>query len=263
VRPVAENSRLETSGRLSGRVAVVTGAAGGIGPVYARALAQAGAAVVLADLAGDVAAARAAAIAEDGHEALGVQVDVTDEASLASMVSAALERFGRIDILVNNAALMAEIATQDLMALPVDMWKRVLEVNLTGPFLCCRAVVPAMREHGYGKIVNQVSGGAFRPAGVYAASKLGLVSLTVSLAYQLAPSGIRVNAIAPGYVNTEAGLRATSKSPGSREVAERTIPIPFGDPEDLCGALVFLASAASDWVTGQTLGVDGGWIVRV
>jgi NAD(P)-dependent dehydrogenase (short-subunit alcohol dehydrogenase family) len=181
------------------------------------------------------------------------------------MAAAALGEFGGIDVLVNNAALMAEIGSStgmsNLLEIPIDLWNHVLDVNLTGPLRCVRAVVPAMRERNYGKIINQASGGAFRPAGVYGVSKLGLVSLTASLAYQLAKDGIRVNAIAPGFVNTEAGFRAAS--PEARAFHAQTVPFPFGDAEDLTGALVFLASAASDWVTGQTLSVDGGWIVRV
>jgi NAD(P)-dependent dehydrogenase (short-subunit alcohol dehydrogenase family) len=246
---------------LAGKVAVVTGAGGGIGQVYARALAEAGAAVVLADIAGPAAAKAAEDLRRAGHEALSVEADVTDQASVDAMAATAVERFGRIDVLVNNAALMAEIGPPDLMEMPIERWQQVLDVNLTGALRCVRAVVPSMRAQGYGKIVNQASGGAWKPSGVYGVSKLGLVSLTVSLAYQLSGSGIRVNAIAPGYVNTEAGLRAAS--PESRRMIEQTVPFPFGDPEDVCGALTFLVSPASDWITGQTLGVDGGWVPRL
>jgi NAD(P)-dependent dehydrogenase (short-subunit alcohol dehydrogenase family) len=246
---------------LDGAVAIVTGAGGGIGRAYCAALAAAGAAVVLADIALAPAAEAAGTLTDGGHRALAVEVDVTSEESVAAMADAALSAFGRIDVLVNNAAMMAEIGPADLMAMPLEHWQRVLDVNLTGPLRCARAVAPAMRERGYGKIINQASAGAWKPSGVYGASKLGLVSLTVSLAYQLAPAGIRVNAIAPGYVTTEAGLRAAS--PQSRQVIEQTVPFPFGEPEDVCGALLFLASPASDWVTGQTIGVDGGWVPRL
>jgi NAD(P)-dependent dehydrogenase (short-subunit alcohol dehydrogenase family) len=249
------------TGDLSGSVAIVTGAGGGIGRAYCRAFAGAGASVVVADIGEEGAKEVAAEIEASGTRALAARVDVSDEESVQSMAAATLERFGRIDVLVNNAALMAEIGPPDLMALSMETWARVFAVNTTGPLLCARAVVPAMRDQGYGKIINQVSGGAFKPSGVYGASKLALVSLTASLAYQLAPSGIRVNAIAPGYVNTEAGRAAAS--PESRLAIERTVPFPFGEPEDLCGALLFLASHASDWVTGQTLGVDGGWVPRI
>ena len=246
---------------LKGKAAIVTGAAGGIGRAYARGLAEAGAAVVLADIRGDAAAEQAAALAADGYEAIGIQVDVTSEESTLAMARQTAERFGSVDILVNNAALMAEVMTAgQLTTIPLDMWHRTLDVNLTGPFLCTRAVVPYMREKGYGKIINQSSGGAWLGGAHYGLTKLGIVSMTISLAKELAKSGIRVNAIAPGWTNTEAGNATTS--PEVRAALARSIPFPFGEPEDLVGGLVFLASAASDWVTGVTLNIDGGWITR-
>ena len=246
---------------LKGKAAIVTGAAGGIGRAYARGLAEAGAAVVLADIRGEAAAEQAAAIAADGYEAIGIQVDVTSEQSTLAMARQTSERFGSVDILVNNAALMAEVMTAgQLTTIPLDMWHRTLDVNLTGPFLCTRAVVPYMKEKGYGKIINQSSGGAWLGGAHYGMTKLGIVSMTISLAKELAKSGIRVNAIAPGWTNTEAGNATTS--PEVRAALARSIPFPFGEPEDLVGGLVFLASAASDWVTGVTLNIDGGWITR-
>ena len=246
---------------LKGKAAIVTGAAGGIGRAYARGLAEAGAAVVLADIRGEAAAEQAAAIAADGYEAIGIQVDVTSEESTLAMARQTSERFGSVDILVNNAALMAEIMTRgQLTTIPLEMLHRTLDVNLTGPFLCTRAVVPYMKEKGYGKIINQSSGGAWLGGAHYGMTKLGIVSMTISLAKELAKSGIRVNAIAPGWTNTEAGNATTS--PEVRAALARSIPFPFGEPEDLVGGLVFLASAASDWVTGVTLNIDGGWITR-
>jgi len=246
---------------LKGKAAIVTGAAGGIGRAYARGLAEAGAAVVLADVRGDAAAEQAAALAADGYEAIGIQVDVTSEESTLAMARQTAERFGSVDILVNNAALMAEIMTRgQLTTIPLEMWHRTLDVNLTGPFLCTRAVVPYMKEKGYGKIINQSSGGAWLGGAHYGMTKLGIVSMTISLAKELAKSGIRVNAIAPGWTNTEAGNATTS--PEVRAALARSIPFPFGEPEDLVGGLVYLASAASDWVTGVTLNIDGGWITR-
>jgi NAD(P)-dependent dehydrogenase (short-subunit alcohol dehydrogenase family) len=246
---------------LKGKAAIVTGAGGGIGRAYARGLAEAGAAVVLADIRGEAAAGQAAAIAADGYDAIGIQVDVTSEESTLAMARQTAERFGSVDILVNNAALMAEVMTGgQLTTIPLDMWHRTLDVNLTGPFLCTRAVVPYMKEKGYGKIINQSSGGAWLGGAHYGLTKLGIVSMTISLAKELAKSGIRVNAIAPGWTNTEAGNATTS--PEVRAALARSIPFPFGEPEDLVGGLVFLASAASDWVTGVTLNIDGGWITR-
>ena len=247
---------------LKGKVAIVTGAGGGIGRAYSRGLAEAGASVVLADIAVDGARAVAADLEGDGFEAIPVEVDVTDETSVAAMAQTAAERFGSVDILVNNAALMAEVVLEGgLTTIPMEVWHSTLAVNLTGPLLCTRAVVPYMVKAGYGKIINQSSGGAFLPSAHYGVSKLGLVSMTVSLAHELAPHGIRVNAIAPGYVNTDAGFR--SAPPEIREMITAGIPFPFGEPEELVGGLVYLASPASDWVTGHTLNIDGGWIPRV
>jgi NAD(P)-dependent dehydrogenase (short-subunit alcohol dehydrogenase family) len=246
---------------LKGKATIVTGAGGGIGRAYARGLAEAGAAVVLADINAGTAQAAADDLVSDGFEALALRVDVTDERCVNAMARETAERFGSVDILVNNAALMAEIMTGgQLTTIPLEMWHRTLDVNLTGPFLCTRAVVPYMREKGYGKIINQSSGGAWLGSAHYGLSKLGIVSMTISLAKELGSDGIRVNAIAPGWTNTEAGLSTTT--PEVRAAIARSIPFPFGEPEDLVGGLVYLASAASDWVTGHTLNIDGGWIPR-
>jgi NAD(P)-dependent dehydrogenase (short-subunit alcohol dehydrogenase family) len=246
---------------LSGKVAIVTGAGGGIGKAYARGLAEAGAAVVLADI--NLANAEAAAkdLVADGLRVLAVRADVSDEESANAMAAAAKEAFGSVDILVNNAALMAEIVGKGtLTTMTMDMWHRTVAVNLTGPLLCVRAVVPYMKERGYGKIINQSSGGAFMAANAYGITKLGVVSMTLSLARELAPSGIRVNAIAPGYVNTEAG--AIAAPPEVRAYVEKSIPFPFGEPEDLVPGLLYLVGPGGDWVTGHTLNIDGGWIPR-
>jgi NAD(P)-dependent dehydrogenase (short-subunit alcohol dehydrogenase family) len=157
--------------------------------------------------------------------------------------------------MVNNAALMAEIPQLPVTDLPLDVWQRVLAVNVTGPLLCVRAVLPEMKRRGGGKIINQSSGGAFMAAGVYGVSKLALVSLTVTLARDLAPFKVNVNAIAPGFVETDAMLRCSP--PEVTAFIRQTVPLKgVGQPTDLIGALLFLASSASDWVTGQTLNVD-------
>lgn len=247
---------------LTGKVAIVTGAGGGIGRVYAKGLAEAGAAVALADINLDNAEAAAESLRAAGHRAIAVRVDVADEASADEMAATTAAQFGSVDILVNNAALMAEVVGKGtLTTMPLDLWQRTLAINLTGPLLCTRAVVPYMKERGYGKIVNQSSSGAFMAAQAYGITKLGLVSMTVSLARELAPFGIRVNAIAPGSVNTEAG--AVSSPPQLREMLKATVPFPFGEPEDLVPGLLYLVGPGSDWVTGHTLNIDGGWIVRV
>lgn len=247
---------------LAGKTAIVTGAGGanGIGKAYARGLAEAGAAVVLADINADGAKANADELNNDGFRALGVQVDVTSEDSANAMAKAAHDAFGSVDILVNNAALMAEIMGAQLSAVDLDQWEKTIAVNLTGPLLCTRAVLPYMKQKGYGKIVNQSSGGAFMAAAHYGITKLGVVSMTLSLAKELAPFGIRVNAIAPGWVNTDAGMKTVP--PEVREALGRAIPFPFGDPEDLLGGLILLTSKAGDWITGHTLNIDGGWIPR-
>ena len=245
---------------LLGKVAIVTGAGGGIGRAYARGLAEAGASVALADIRLANAEDAAAALTADGLTVAALEVDVTDEASVGAMVQATADRFGGVDVLVNNAGLMAEVMGRTLTTIEMDEWHRTIAVNLTGPLLCVRAVLPFMKDKGYGKIVNQASGGAFLASQHYGLSKLGLVSMTLSLAKELAPFGVRVNAIAPGWVNTEAGLSTTP--PEIRQMIGQGIPFPFGDPEELVGGLVYLCSAESDWVTGHTLNIDGGWIPR-
>lgn len=246
---------------LDGMVAIVTGGAGGIGRAYVRGLLDAGARAVIADLNGEAAEQIRADLDPGGGSTISVRCDIANVADTQAAVAAATERFGRLDILVNNAAMMAEIPFRDLLDHDPDVWSRVFDVNVKGAWLMCRAAVPAMRTQGGGRIVNQVSGGAFKPAGLYGASKLALVSLTATLAAQLAKDGIRVNAIAPGAVNTEAGF--ASSTPGFREAIQATVPIPFGDPEDLVGALLFLVGPSSSWVTGQTICVDGGWNMRL
>ena len=248
---------------LKGKVAIVTGAAGGFGVAYSRALAQAGARVVLADIDEQGVKAAAKELESEGLTCLAVRADVGSEDSAAAMAAAAVEHFGGIDILVNNAALMSEIPLgQPLAELSIDFWEKVLRINLTGSLICVQAVLPSMKGRGSGKIINQTSGGAFGPSGVYGVSKLGLVSLTVSLARELAPDKINVNAIAPGFVRTEAGIKSTPEA--MTEMVEQMVPLKgFGETEDVIGALLYLASSASDWVTGQTLNVDGGWIMRI
>jgi NAD(P)-dependent dehydrogenase (short-subunit alcohol dehydrogenase family) len=247
---------------LAGKAAIVTGAAGGIGRAYARGLGEAGAKVALADIDRSRAEAAASELAARGIAALAVEVDITSEASAAKMAATVARELGGIDILVNNAAMMAEIPQGPLTELPLEFWDRVLRVNLTGALICIRAALPEMRRRGRGKIINQSSGGAFTPAGVYGVSKLALVSLTVTLARELAPDRINVNAIAPGFVETDAMLRCSP--PEVTAFIRQTVPLKgVGQPDDLLGALLFLASPASDWVTGQTLNVDGGWIMRI
>jgi NAD(P)-dependent dehydrogenase (short-subunit alcohol dehydrogenase family) len=249
---------------LAGKVAIVSVGAGGCGEEYGRGLAAAGAAVVLADLDGERAEAHAAALRDQGHDAVGVRVDITDPDAAGAMVQTARDRFGGVDILVNNAALMKEIPMGSLLTLPLDWWDRVMEVNVKGALVCARAAVPAMLERGGGRIINQVSGGAFIPGGLYSISKLALVSLTASLAAELGPQGINVNAIAPGFIANEAGYESLAKDSPMRDAILQAVPgKKEGPPDDLVGTVLLLASRAGDWINGQTISVDGGWIMRV
>jgi len=248
---------------LDGKVAIVTGAGGGFGESYSRCLADAGAAVVMSDINADHVNTTAERLAADDLQVIPVAADVTDPDQVQAMVQAGVDTFGGVDILVNNAGLMAEIPMDvPLAKLSLDWWERVLRVNLTGPFLCIQAVVPEMKRRGGGRIVNQSSGGAFGPSHVYGVSKLGLVSLTVTMAQELAPFKITVNAIAPGFTNTEAALR--SLPAGMESMLDQLAPLKGrGTPEDVHGALLLLTTPSGDWITGQTLNVDGGWVMRI
>lgn len=251
---------------LDGRVAIVTGAGSltGIGAAYARGLAAAGASVVVADLRAAGAEEVAASLVADGLAAAAVQVDITEPGSVAAMAQAAVDRFGGVDILVNNAAMMAEITQVPVAQFGLAEWNRVFAVNLTGAMLCCQAVVPLMRQRGGGRIVNQVSGGAFQPVNTYGISKLGLVGLTVVLAKELGPDNISVNAIAPGFVASDAGERiAPPDSPFRNRLKNVVAMREIGSPQDLVGPLLLLVSDAGSWITGQTINVDGGWVLRI
>ena len=251
---------------LGDKVAIVTGAGNleGIGAAYARALAEAGASVVCADLNGSGAEVVAKALEGDGLRAIGMELDITDPSSSLQLVANVREELGGVDILVNNAAMMAEITQIPIMDFALDEWNRVFAVNLTGTMLCCQAVVPAMRERGGGRIVNQATGGAFLPFNPYGISKLGVVGLTVALAKELAPSNISVNAIAPGFVASSAGNKVAPEGSAFRERLSTMVAMrEVGQPVDLCGPLLLLVSPAGEWITGQTLNVDGGWVLRI
>jgi NAD(P)-dependent dehydrogenase (short-subunit alcohol dehydrogenase family) len=249
---------------LTGKVAVVTGGAGGIGTVYARALVEAGAAVALADLDGDGARAQAAKLVAAGHRAIGVQLDITDPASAAAMAETVVARLGGIDILINNAALMSEIPRSSLLDLPTEWFERIMRVNVMGAVVCTKAVRDAMVARGGGRIINGSSAGAFMPGGIYGISKLALHSVTVNLASELGPLGINVNSIAPGLVENESGYRSLAKDDPMRGMLASMIPGKKSAPaEDLVGTLLLLCSRAGDWINGQTISVDGGWIRRL
>ena len=252
--------------RLTGKVAIVTGAGGranSIGRAYALGLANAGAAVVAADLNEEGARRVADEIVAAGGQAIGVGVDIARPESAVAMADAASEAFGGIDILVNNAALMLDMSHANALEIPIEEWNRVLAVNLTGALNCARAVVPSMRARGGGKIVSQLSGGAFPAVSVYGVSKLALLGLTTTLAQQLGRDKINVNAIAPGNTMSEAGRMLTPDDSPFIKFLEASVAMRVrGQPDELVGSLLLLCSPAGDWITGQVIHVDGGWILR-
>ncbi len=250
--------------RLDDKVAIITGGGGAIGQVYGRALAEAGAAVALADLKADAAEEAAGRLASDGFKAVAVPVDITDRESATRMAERTVEAFGGIDILVNNAAVMAEIPQVDLLDLPDEWFDRVMRVNALGALHCAAAVKPHMVERGGGRIINQASAGAFMAGGIYGMSKIALVNATATLARSLGPLGINVNAIAPGMVLNEPGLRSLPADSPFRAALAAAVPGKKEAPaEDLLGTLLLLASDAGVWINGQTFSVDGGWIMRL
>jgi NAD(P)-dependent dehydrogenase (short-subunit alcohol dehydrogenase family) len=248
---------------LSGKVAIITGGAGGIGTVYGRALCEAGASVVLADLDESAAQHAADELVAAGHAAIGTAVDVRSADSAKAMAQAAVDAYGGIDILVNNAAIMTDLPPFSLADMPVGDWDRVMNVNFRGPLLCIQAVVPAMEARGGGRIVNGLSAGGFMPGGIYGVSKFALHGLTINLAAELGPRHINVNAIAPGLVDNESGYVSLPKDSPFRDALATVIPgKTSGPPDDLVGTLLLLCSRAGDWITGQTILIDGGWISR-
>lgn len=247
---------------LAGRVAIVTGGARGIGKAIALECAAEGASVVIADIDGERAAETAAQIEALGGQALAVRTDVSAAGSVAAMAGAALDRFGRIDVLVNNAAIV-DVARQPSDLISEEEWDRVMLVNVKGPWLCVRAVLPAMREQRGGKIINLSSDLIL--SGVpgllhYVASKGALTAMTRSLARELGPDGICVNAVAPGLTTTEAAMTHGQEAT-ERSIRTRALPR-AQTPEDITGTVVFLASDASSFMTGQLLVVNGGSVLH-
>jgi NAD(P)-dependent dehydrogenase (short-subunit alcohol dehydrogenase family) len=247
---------------LAERVAIVTGGGRGIGRRYCEALAAEGAAVVVADIDRSGAEETAAIVNKDGGVAEAVTVDVSDRNSTLALAAAVRERFGRADILVNNAAIYHSMRMDPQLTVDIEYWRRVFAVNLDGALLMTQAVAPLMIDGRWGRIVMQSSTAAYLGGGGhYAVSKLALLGLTRGFAKELGPHGITVNGIAPGVVDTEA-TSATVPAAKLEQLAAIT-PLPMrAGPDDLVGTLLFLCSDASAWMTGQTVVVDGGLVVR-
>lgn len=248
---------------LTGKVAIVTGGNSGIGFGIARALADAGASLVIADRNGDNSEQAKIALEKSGHPVLALVTDVTDKASVAQMAADTQAQFGRIDILVNNAGISISAPIEEMA---LADWQKVLDVNMTAPFICAQAVYPAMKAAGGGKIINIASVLATLGAGNaanYAASKGGILQFTRALATAWAIDNIQSNAILPGWIDTDLTKRAKEIRPELHDRIIARVPAQrWGTPDDLAGATVFLASAASDFVNGAALTVDGGYSIQ-
>jgi NAD(P)-dependent dehydrogenase (short-subunit alcohol dehydrogenase family) len=252
-----------TSNRLENKVAIVTGAGQGIGRTYALALAAAGAKVCVSDI--EVPKQTLAELVEAGGEATAVAADVSDQASLEAMVAHTVSEFGRLDILVNNAGMFSSLKMQGFADIGIEEWDRVMAVNVRGVWQAIVAAVPALRKSGGGKIINISSGTAFKGSPYllhYVTSKGAVIALTRAIARELGDSNICVNAIAPGLVmssNVQSHpdwLGAAAAIVSTRAIKRESMP------DDLIGALLFLASSDSNFVTGQTLVVDGGSVMH-
>ena len=248
--------------RLAGKVAIVTGGALGIGRHYALALAAEGAKVMIADIADGKPVADEIAGRHGADAAASSVTDVSDEAAVKDLVAQTIQRFGQIDILVNNAALYAKLSPRNFDEWDMATWDKVMAINVRGPFLMVKHVAPHMRARASGKIINIASGAAYK--GIprmlpYVTSKGAMLAFTRALSRELGAYGIAVNSLSPGYILSDTGLE------NATHVEEERIPVRNsrafkrdGYPEDLLGTLVFLAGGDSDFVTGQSIVVDGG-----
>ena len=246
-------------GRLEGRVAIVTGSGRGIGAGYAKALAAEGAKVAVTDILDTDNTVNI--IRQAGGEAIGIRCDVTKPDQVKALVTETVAKFGKLDILVNNAAIFADLPLRSFLEIPEEEWDKVMQVNTRGVFSCTKAAVPEMKKNGYGKIVNIASGTVFKGTPMllhYVSSKGAQIAFTRALAREVGDFGITVNCIAPGLTMSEAiaddeqWLAIKGGNTASRALKREEVP------EDLLGAVVFFASSDSDFITGQTLVVDGG-----
>ncbi|MEU6415986.1 SDR family NAD(P)-dependent oxidoreductase [Streptomyces spiralis] len=245
---------------VEGRVVIVTGAAQGIGRELARQFAAAGAFAVVADLDIDKADAVVKEIHDAGGASLAVKVNVADESSVAAMVDTVIETWGRVDVLINNASIFATIEKGPFDEIPLEQWEQVLKVNVTGSYLCVRAVASHMRAAGFGRIINISSDAVTRGVGNYlhyVTSKSAVIGMTSSLARELGSHGITVNCVRPGMVTTEVERDQPAEA-RARAAAQQCIPRGMV-PTDLVGIMFFLATPASAFITGQTIACDGGY----
>lgn len=250
--------------RLDGKVAIVTGGARSIGAAFAKGLASEGARVVIADV--DAADETLGIIRQAGGDAMAVKTDVTREADCRNMVAQAVEAYGRLDILVANAGLWVHLERQSALEIDLDTWRKVMEVNVQGVWLSARAAIPEMRKNEYGKIVTVTSTRAMKGGASmlhYDSSKGAVIAMTRSLAREWGEAGIRANAIAPGATDTEISQALADETQQARRVASaqsRAIKR-AEEPDDLVGTCLFLASPESDFMSGQTIVVDGGAVM--
>ncbi len=246
--------------RLDGKVAIVTGGGGGLGTLAACAFAEAGADVVVAARTLAKCEATAAKVRALGRRALAVSVDVTNAPEVQAMVDAAREAFDRVDILFNNAGITSPKAMHDS---PDEEWLGIIDVNIKGTYLCTKTVVPLMKAQGGGRIINMgsiLSGRGMANRSAYAVSKAGIASFTKSMAFELGPFGITVNTLGPTVIVTDLNRELVKKQPELYGALLKRTPLGrLGEPEDIAGALVFLASPAASFITGQILYVDGGY----
>lgn len=246
--------------RLQDRIALVTGAGQGIGRAFAERFVAEGAAVVVADRNGDAAATVAEKITAGGGRARAATVDVTDPEGVDAVVAETVRTWGRLDVLVNNAAIFSTITMKPFDQIELAEWEAVVRVNLTGTFICCKAAAPGMRERGFGRIINISSSTVLMGRAEYAhyvASKAGVVGLTRALARELGPHGVTVNAIMPGSTETEVPRETVTPEQAASIVGAQSVKRRIG-ADDIVGAAVYLASGDADFVTGQTVVVDGG-----
>jgi NAD(P)-dependent dehydrogenase (short-subunit alcohol dehydrogenase family) len=253
--------------RLPGKVAIVTGAASGIGAETATRLAREGAAVVVADINLSGAEQRVAAITAAGNVAAAVRVDLSDEQSITEMIAFAVSRFGGLDILDNNAADTVLSSTRDVGVEHTDtqVWDTLMRINLRGTMLACKVAIPRMRARGGGSIINMSSGsgltGALAPT-AYGVSKAGIVMLTQYVATQHGKEGIRCNALAPGLIVTPATASTYAAGPFGEMMLRHHLTPRLGTPADIASAVVFLASDEAAFITGQVISVDGGLLAH-